>query len=925
MKVIDLNGIWKFAYTAGGDISVEAIPPEPEFCARMTVPGYWDDNLDTLKLTKAWSRGVCFNPDFRQIEYPLGTGKPADASLPYLIGTGWYKKEIWIAQEEALKAVLEVGEAVTEVAVFINQQLAGIHKNPMTGIHLEISDFLKYGEWNEILLAVSNTKRDIISTLYRGFKGFSAGIYGNVALHCADRCVIRDVYVYPDPGMKALNFHVSLDHKGHEALTLRWAVKDEKDDTVCQGDLKADKQDISFSCTSAGLIHWSVKTAALYQAEILVYAGATLCDRKIQTFGYRLPEIRGMEILLNGEPILLRGLTEHAYFPLTCTAPLEKTFYRKIVKRYREIGFNWIRFHTTVPPEAYLEACDELGMLVQVEVPNGFHDYMWGEVLRKCRKHPCVILYCGGNEERLTDDLITRLEHAARLQKELVPDALFSPMQALPYVDWILEEEDVGLALNPIPHNPVKLEWLQRFSDVFQPQKDIGFNRLESDWRDLEPIIDFYRRPYTSHEVAICDSYINLDLEKRYEGTRIGTDLYAGARENLKRAGVLEQAQVYYRNSCLWSAAIRKVYIEKLRLCKNVSGYDYLGAIDCHWHRTGYTPGILNEFHEYKEGESREDILRYNGENVILLDIPVRRNLSCGGQAEYQAFASVYGVENIDDAVVTWRLLMEDGTCWLAGRSFVGTVATHQKTSLGSIRIQIPEVDKAEKCTLHITMDSSTCYLENQYNVWVYPLKEPKKNEVILLKETDKNIFERIRQGAAVLILNPMGLKTVPLSFTKMLAGRTVGNTATVIHDHPAVEKFPHDGWCDFQFYSMMEQGRAVVFDDDMPLKFRPIVEVVSSYKTIFKQAAVFEFGIGKGKALVCTLNLDGDDPAQKTFLCLLLEYMNSSRFQPEQIISRAEAERMFDGLGMMDLDYSQETGLDGNAVIAAESRGGIR
>ena len=63
------------------------------------------------------------------------------------------------------------------------------------------------------------------------------------------------------------------------------------------------------------------------------------------------------------------GLTDHGYFPLTCTPPMDTAYYRKAVQKYQEIGFNWIRFHTTAPHEAYLDACDELGMMVQVEAP----------------------------------------------------------------------------------------------------------------------------------------------------------------------------------------------------------------------------------------------------------------------------------------------------------------------------------------------------------------------------------------------------------------------------------------------------------------------------------------------------------------------------------------------------------------------------
>ena len=48
------------------------------------------------------------------------------------------------------------------------------------------------------------------------------------------------------------------------------------------------------------------------------------------------------------------------------------------------------------------------------------------------------------------------------------------------------------------------------------------------------------------------------------------------------------------------------------------------------------------------------------------------------------------------------------------------------------------------------------------------------------------------------------------------------------------------DGWCDWHFAPLLDGSRAVVWDD-LPMPFAPILEVVSSFKTIRRRAAVFE------------------------------------------------------------------------------------
>lgn len=916
MEHISLNGLWKFAYTYCRDAYETNIPSDAAFSIQMPVPGYWDDNLGQLKETEVWSRGVRFNPEYRKIEYPLGTGKPDDSSLPYLVGMGWYKRDIVVEKHSDSRIFLEIGEAVSEITIFINRKNIGCYHTLMAGDQINITEEINGDSVNELILAVSNQKQDILSTAYRGYKGFSGGISGNMFIKNVSHCLIEDMFAYPDSHLQKINIEVTLN-KNERPVSISWELVHPDGSVIQCGQLAGSNGKNLFSINSDSMIYWTEDNPFLYNLIIEVHNNGNIYDTKSQSFGLRFAEVQGTKVLINKRPVFLRGLTEHAYFPLTCTAPLDKGFYRTIVKKYQEIGFSWIRFHTTVPHSLYMEACDELGMLVQIEAPNPFDLDTWEAIIRKCRNHPSVILYCGGNEERLTDNMMENLEAASQICKKMVPDALFSPMQALPYVDWMLEEPDVVIEEQPFRHNPKKLEWLRRFSDVLQPQKHIGFDKIESSLSELQQCVDFYKKPYMSHEVGLCDGYINLDLEQRYEGTRIGTSLYSGAREYLKQTGMIHNAAVYYQNSCRWSAVIRKIFIEKLRLCKGVVGYDYLGVIDCHWHRTGYTPGILNEFHEYKPGEGRSEILRYNGKNLILLDISAKRDYRCGETFSSSAFASIYEGDNITTAAFTVRILKTDGSCLLYRTMAVENVRTYEPYFLGDVRFDMPQVSQPEACLIQITFDSECCFLENQYSIWLYPDQVLDCGNVLVCTEADDRMFDAVEAGASALVLNPFDMKITPLSYTKMLAGRTIGNTATVVYDHPALNGFPHEGWCDLQFFTSFEGACSVVFDEDMPLTFQPIIEIVSSYKMIFKQAALFEFAYGKGKIMVCTLQINGSAPAQLALKHSIITYMNSKNFQPKQRLDNLTAVRhVFYKRNSLKLDYSQETGFDGNAVL---------
>ena len=111
----------------------------------------------------------------------------------------------------------------------------------------------------------------------------------------------------------------------------------------------------------------------------------------------------------------------------------------------------------------------------------------------------------------------------------------------------------------------------------------------------------------------------------------------------------------------------------------------------------------------------------------------------------------------------------------------------------------------------------------------------------------------------------------------------------------------------------MMEGGEAVVFNE-LNIPFKPIIEVVSSFKLIRKQASIFELGIGKGRLLVCTLNLTEKDPAAKYLLNRMVSHVNSNEFNPEFVMETNEMKKLISSNITIDYDFSTDEALDPNA-----------
>lgn len=893
-RVISLDGDWDFAYTRGEpDPTAGELPKEEAYEVRIPVPAYWDDCKRILKYTKFWSRGCNFNPEYRGIEFPMGGLKPPDASLPYLVGTGWYKKRFAAEADWKNKTVaLHVGGVTMEAWVWLNGEYLGYHKGHLTPFEVNLSKAVFHGRTNELIIAVSNVRADRTGCSIRGYKGRSAGITRSVSLQISGSNRIRDCYVRPDEGLRELAWQVELEKEPDlgEELFLDWRIADAAGTRIlAEGSQKAAGAETAWRTETFGMESWTDNCPRLYQLSLKLRGRLGAVDRTTQSFGLRHVKRKGREIYLNGRAVLLRGATEHAYFPETCTVPTEEAYYRKAIRALKDMGYNWIRFHTWTPPEECLNAADALGMLLQVEAPNGFQEQEFVDILTACRRHPSVILYCCGNEVPITDKMNAKLERMADICHRLAPDCLFNPMGALIHIECRLDREEPGYTETPVPHNALKLEKLRAYSDAFSTGVWVfSYRSLCDDDKKIRQMFEIYDRPCLIHEAGINDTYLNLDLERRYDNTRIGTDLFRAARAYMTEMGLVQNAAVYYRNSCRWMYQVMKFSMEKARRCDYISGYDFLGAIDCHWHRTGYGVGIMNEFYEPKAGFSREKVRQFNGESVLLADCGRERNLWAGDTLRLRFSVSLYGEEDMEQGLLAWRLEDDCGRIWLRGQKGTGRLKRGGISGLGEVSLVAPEVKEGGRhFTLKASLSGGEYEIENGWDYWVFPRQEMPHTSGLVRerKRLDEEDIRYMEEGGRILLLGRGPFPGLPVSFQIMSGGRVNGNCATVIYDHPLMRDFPQEGFCDWQLYPMFQNGGTIVFND-LDIPFEPVVEIVSSYKMIRKQASVFELGVGKGGMLVCALNVNGADPGAVNLKQLMLRYLESAAFAPRNKVT---------------------------------------
>jgi hypothetical protein len=573
-----------------------------------------------------------------------------------------------------------------------------------------------------------------------------------------------------------------------------------------------------------------------------------------------------------------------------------------VTAKRKELGFNFVRFHTFVPPAEYLEATDELGMVVHMESPNFVSEAEFAAIIAFARRHPSVVIYCTGNETRIDRIAEAYLRDVAEMVHERT-DSLFSPMSAMRGIEYALMPGKDPVVEKPFQHNAERMARVAQFCDMFTSYQ-LGLTSYSSlnsgPPADLDSWGDAYcGKPRTSHEICIDGSYIDFSLEKMYpvDSPILKAGLFSEPRRVLAEKGLLGRADVYFRNSCEWMRRIRKFTFEKLRAADRVAGYDFLGDINTHWHTFGYSVGMMDEFYRLKPGETAGDVLRYNSAAVLLSDLGSDFNVRAGDVKRVRLSVSNYA-DDADDAVLGVSLVDCDGgrAAWSVSRN-VGCVRSGRLTGLGEFEIPVPESSRPAKYLLRASLAGGGAKAENEWEIYAFPkvAQRPTPRDVMVVEGIGgDDLVAALSNGKRVLLFGAGPFKSLPTTYRIGMAGRTSGNFATVIKEgHPALASMPHEGFCGWQFRWMLEGGQAVQLEADVP--FDPVVDIASPVKMPIRQAMMFEYRVGEGRLLVCSFALRASDPAAEWLRARLVDYAAGEAFDPPHRISAKQLRAVMD------------------------------
>ena len=212
----------------------------------------------------------------------------------------------------------------------------------------------------------------------------------------------------------------------------------------------------------AGLSLWSPENPKLYDVAVVAES-----DRVRDSIGFRSIEVKGGEILLNGRPIFLRGVSAHEEAPLRTGRAFSTEDARILLGWVKEMGGNFVRLAHYPHGEAMTREADRQGVLVWSEVPV-YWTILWDNpatfenaraqltdnVVRD-RNRASIILWSVGNETPISGPRTSFLTRLVERVRELDPTRLVTAALEIHYQDedTLMIDDPLGQQLDVLGCN----------------------------------------------------------------------------------------------------------------------------------------------------------------------------------------------------------------------------------------------------------------------------------------------------------------------------------------------------------------------------------------------------------------------------------------------------------------------------------------
>ena len=402
---------------------IALFPQENPYRSISDLSGIWEFKKDpeNIGIKNQWFNGLT---ETRSIAVPGSWNEQFTDSRDYLDAV-WYQTEAFVPENWSDEEVwIRFGSVNYHATVWVNGQQLGIHEGGHLPFAFDISKVTKTGEKNTIVVRVENELKpsrvptgDVPNGFFSNYPKSNFDFFPYAGIN-------RKVWLYTLPKKgKISDLTVKTNF---EKTTGKVTVAIEKVGAVKSGEviLTGDKNSITksfkFSKGKATVEIdvpqvnlWSIENPFLYDLKVVIKDNDTPLDQYQLPVGIRTVAVNEKTILLNGEPVFLKGFGKHEDFPIFGRGVANPV----IVKDYallKWIGANSYRTSHYPYDEEYYRMADREGILIIDEIPAVglfFHgdkndvaerqrmckQYL-EELYYRDKNHPSVIMWCVANE-----------------------------------------------------------------------------------------------------------------------------------------------------------------------------------------------------------------------------------------------------------------------------------------------------------------------------------------------------------------------------------------------------------------------------------------------------------------------------------------------------------------------------------------------
>ena len=915
-STIDLAGIWNFGIDSS-DVGVAERWFAKDLPETISLPGSMAENgkgYDVSVDTK-WTGGIVDKTWFTDKKYEkyrqLGNVKVPFWLNPVkvYVGAAWYQKHVDIPRTWNGKHIeLSLERCHWETRLWVDDREIWTNNSLCTPHVYDLSHIVTKGK-HRISLRVDNRIKEIdVGQNAHSVSDHTQtnwnGIVGQIQLRAKPQIYISNVTVVPDLSNKSARLRISLINETGEpqsgfltisARSLQLSPKQSLDGQNVAFKVEGDEATVIYAYPMGDSPQlWDEFEPNLYQLQIVMRTSMDITNRKVIQFGMREFKAAGTRFVVNGRPTFLRGTLECAIFPKTGYASMDIHEWKRIFSVCKSYGLNHVRFHSWCPPEAAFDAADQMGVYLYVEccawttVGDGkpFDKWLFGEserIVSQYGNHPSFCMMSYGNEPSGKNQSAF-LGKFVKYWKEKDSRRVYSSAAGWPQI----AESDFHITDKP----RIQIWGAGLNSSINKEPPTTDF--------DFREIISKYDKPVVSHEIGQWCAYPNFKEIKKYTGV-VKAKNFEIFQETLRENHMGAQSGDFLMASGKLQVLCYKADIEAALRTPGMAGFELLDLHDFPGQGTALV-GVLDPFWDEKGYVTAKQYSRFCNSTVPLARMEKRVFLN---NEDFAAAIEVahFGAKPLSGMVPTWRIRDAKGKTVASGSLAAADIPISNSFSLGSVHIPLGGITLATKLNMEVKIGR----FSNDWDFWVYPaaLPEIDNNDVLVVHELNGDVERALAAGKSILLLPDTNRinSTVPPGFSSIFwntawTSKQPPHTLGILCNphHAALRYFPTENHSNWQWWDLITNSRAMILDS-LPASLRPIVQVVDDWVTNRKLALVVEARVGRGKILICSIDLNLDlprRPVAQQLLFSLRECVSSKDFVPRQIVDIASLKKMF-------------------------------